>query len=97
VKPSGPRALVEPISKKAVKISCSVGISQIETFSLGEIQLSKRDKRSSSKLGPEELKAVLKYDVKQLPIYCRSEDQTPAGSLKKSIAFLILLIIVEVW
>jgi hypothetical protein len=42
---SGPGTLVEPISDKAEKIFCSVGISQIESFFSGEMQLSKRDKK----------------------------------------------------
>jgi hypothetical protein len=47
-------------------------------------------------IGLEEANTFLKCAVKQFPISCLSEDQEPEGSFKKSIAFLLLLIIVEV-
>jgi hypothetical protein len=58
--PFEPRALVDPISDKAKKISCSEGIVQKESFSSIDIQLSKREKSSSSNIGIEELKTFLK-------------------------------------
>jgi hypothetical protein len=94
--PSGPGALVDPTSKRAEKISCFEGIAQIESLSFESMQLSKRERRSSSILGIEEVKTFLKCAVKQLPISRLSEDQEPEGSFKKSIAFLLLLMIVEV-
>jgi hypothetical protein len=43
------------------------------------------------------VRTFLKCVMKQLPMSCLSEDQIPEGSFRKSIAFLILLIIVDVW
>jgi hypothetical protein len=97
VNPFGLGAFVEPTSDKAEKIYCSEGMTQIESFSSVKMQLSKRDRRSSSKIGVKEVKTFLKWEVKQLPISCLSEHQAPYGNFRKSNAFLILLIIVEVW
>jgi hypothetical protein len=47
-------------------------------------------------IGIEEVNTFLKCVVKHFPISCLSEDQEPEGSFKKSIAFLLLLIIIEV-
>jgi hypothetical protein len=54
---------VDPMSKRAEKISCSEGSEQRESFSPGVIQLSRRDKRSSSIIGTEEVNTVLKWGV----------------------------------
>ena len=88
---------MEPILERAKKISCFKGIVHIESFSSIVIQLSKRERRSASIVGTEEVKTLLKSVVKQFPISCRLEDQELEGSFKKSIAFLRLLIIVDVW
>ena len=58
--PSDSGALVEPISERAEKISCSEGIEHIVSFSSVVIQLSKRERRSASNVGTEEVKTLLK-------------------------------------
>ena len=87
---------MEPMLINTENISCSMGRAQIDSLISGVMQLSKRDRRSSSIKGKEEENKFLKYEVKQLPISRLSEDQTPEGSLRKSKAFLRCLIIVEV-
>ena len=74
MKPSGPGAFVEPILVKIENISCSEGRAQIDSLTLGVMQLSKKDRRSSSKIGAEEENKFLKCEVKQLPISCLSKD-----------------------
>jgi hypothetical protein len=74
VNPSGPGALVDSISERAKKISCSEGIVHIESFSSEVMQLSKKEMRFTSIVGLEEVKTFLKCAIKQLPISCLSED-----------------------
>jgi hypothetical protein len=51
---------VDPISERAEKISYSEGNEQRESLSPVVIQLSKRERRSSSIIGTEEVNTVLK-------------------------------------
>jgi hypothetical protein len=60
MKPSRPGAFVEPMLVKTERISYSIGSAHIESLILGGIQLSKRDKRSSSKIEAEEENTFLK-------------------------------------
>jgi hypothetical protein len=60
VKPSEPGAFVEPILVKTENISCSEGIAHRESLASVEIQLSKRDNKSSSKIGAKEENNSLK-------------------------------------
>jgi hypothetical protein len=60
VKPSEPEAFVEPILVKTKNISCSEGRAHRESLALDKIQLSKRDNRSSSRIGAEEENKFLK-------------------------------------
>jgi hypothetical protein len=59
VKPFGPRVFVEPMLVKIENVYFSEGRAQIDSFTSGEMQLSKRDKRSSSKIGAEEENKLL--------------------------------------
>jgi hypothetical protein len=62
---------------------------QIESFSSKEMQFSKRERRSSSKLEKKEENEFLKWEVKQLSISCFFAVHTSDGSFRKSIAFLV--------
>jgi hypothetical protein len=77
---------VDPISERVDIISCSEGIEHKEIFSSIEMQLSKRDRRSSSEEGPEEVKTCPEMRSKAVANFLSLRSPRADGSFKKSIA-----------
>ena len=77
MKPSGPRAFVEPRQFRALKISSSYGIEHRKTFS-SSVMIGVNKSSISASIGEfEEVNRLAKCEVKEPPIFALEDTQIP--------------------